>query len=246
MENSCHSPCPVSLVAVRKLPPSGGAGAGSREGGVLVSDGAAIRRAQVDIRGNRESTRFRILAGTVFSSAVGAVFTGLATEHRSVSWAELLVFGAAAALAGLLSVRSGSTTALSLDMPVLLAAGLVFGPGVGGAIALVSYVDPREWRHEISISRAICNRGQTALSVIGGSLAFIAVGGQLGIWPGSLLAGLLALATDISINYVLVALMTSVRTGVSAPTALSSAPAWIDSPVRSDVPVLRADECSSG
>ena len=106
-------------------------------------------------------------------------------------------------------------------MPVLLAAGLVFGPGVGGAIALVSYVDPREWRHEISISRAICNRGQTALSVIGGSLAFIAVGGQLGIWPGSLLAGLLALATDISINYVLVALMTSVRTGVSAPTALS-------------------------
>ncbi|HET6714428.1 MAG TPA: ATP-binding protein [Actinomycetota bacterium] len=186
-----------------------------------MSDGAAIRRAQVDIRGNRESTRFRILAGTVFSSAVGAVLIGLATEHRSVSWAELLVFGAAAALAGLLSVRSGSTTALSLDMPVLLAAGLVVGPGVGGAIALVSYVDPREWRHEISISRAICNRGQTALSVIGGSLAFMAVGGQLGIWPGSLLAGLLALATDISINYVLVALMTSVRTGVSVSTALS-------------------------
>jgi len=186
-----------------------------------VSDGAAIRRVHVGAGEKRESARFRLLAVVIFSSAVGAVLVGIANEHQPASGTELLVFGSAAALAGILSVRSGSTTALSLDMPVLLAAGLVLGPWVGGAIALIAYVDPREWRHEISVSRAICNRGQTALSVVGGALAFTAVGGELGVWPGSLLAGLLALGTDISINYGLVALMTSVRTGTSVPTALS-------------------------
>jgi signal transduction histidine kinase len=157
----------------------------------------------------------------VFSTAVVAVLMGTAVGAAPVSVAELLVFGSAAALAGLLSVRAGSSTALSLDMPVLLAAGLAFGPAVAGAIALIAYVDPREWRREVSLSRALCNRGQTALSVIAGSLVFLLLGGELGVWPESLFAGLVALATDISINYLLVGLMTSVRSGVSVPDALA-------------------------
>ena len=186
-----------------------------------MSARATIDRARIPAQRNRESPRFRLFASVVFSAAVAAVLMGAAVMGAPVSVAEVLVFGSAAAIAGLLSVRSGSSTALSLDMPVLLAAGLAFGPTVAGAIALVAYVDPREWCREVSLSRALCNRGQTALSVMAGSLVFLLLGGELGAWPGSLVAGLLALATDISLNYLLVGLMTSVRSGVSVADALA-------------------------
>ncbi len=143
---------------------------------------------------------------------MAAALFGIAGANSRITWVELAVLALAAAVAGLLSVRSGSSTALSLDTPVLLAAGLVFGPGVSGTLALVAYIDPREWRHEISVSRAICNRGQTALSVMGGALVFSAGGGEPGVWPGSLILGLLALATDVSLNYFLVGVMTATRT----------------------------------
>ena len=170
---------------------------------------------------HRESARFHLLATMIFIISVAVVLLGVLQDHPPISWAELAVLGSAAAVAGVLAVRSGSSTALSLDMPVLLAAGLVFGPGIGGAVALVAYIDPREWRHEISLSRAICNRGQTALSVMLGSLVFSLAGGQLGVWPGSLIAGFLALSTDIFLNYVLVGLMTSLRTGNPVTRILS-------------------------
>jgi signal transduction histidine kinase len=54
-----------------------------------------------------------------------------------------------------------------------------------------------------------------------GSLVFLLLGGELGAWPESLVAGLLALATDISLNYLFVGLMTSVRSGVSVADALA-------------------------
>ena len=180
-----------------------------------------LEGSRVDAGGRSESIRFRVLAAGVFLGAVAVVVVNLRWNGQSPSWTELAAFVFAAALAGLLAVKSGSSTALSLDMPILLAAGLVFGSGVGGALALLAYLDPREWRGEISLSRAMCNRGQTALSVVGGSLVFVAVGGELGMWPGSLIAGLLALATDIAINYLLVGLMTSVRTGESVASSLA-------------------------
>lgn len=187
-----------------------------------MSDRAAVRGTPAaSFDELREPTRFMLLSAVIFASAVGAVLLGLLGNHSSVSLVELAVLGAAASIAGLLAVRSGSSTALSLDMPVLLAAGLVFGPGVAGALALIAYIDPREWRHEISISRALCNRGQTSLSVMGGSLAFLLAQGELGVWPGSLLAGLFALGTDVCLNYGLVGLLTSVRTGISLQTTMS-------------------------
>ena len=186
-----------------------------------MSDGAVVPAGRVLVGPGRESARFRALSVTIFGSAVACVVSGLSLDRPSTSWNEVLVFAGAAVLAGLLSVHSGSSVALSLDMPVLLAAALVLGPGVGGAIALIAYVDPREWRHELSPSRAICNRGQTALSVMGGSAVFTATGGELGVWPASLVTGFLALATDISINYLLVGLMTSVRARTSVLTSLT-------------------------
>lgn len=185
-----------------------------------MSDGAAIRGTRIADGRGRELFRFRLFAFAVFLTAVVTLCLGVAVRPPSASWAELVAFGSAAALAGALSVRSGSTNALSLDMPILLAAGLVFGPGVGGAVAIIAYVDPREWRGEIGFHRAICNRGQTALSVMAGSFVFLAVGGQLGEWPASLAAGLVALATDIALNYLLVALMSSFRGDISVVTSL--------------------------
>ena len=70
-----------------------------------MSDGATVRQAQVAAQRNRESPRFRIFAFAVFSAAVVGVAMGAAVGRSSVSYQELFVFGAAAAVAGILSVR---------------------------------------------------------------------------------------------------------------------------------------------
>jgi signal transduction histidine kinase len=186
-----------------------------------VSARAHMRRARLTIEQTGEPVRFKLLAAAVFISAVAVVWRGIEVTLPSVSWPTLMVFGGAAALAGLLSIHSHSSAALSLDTPVLLAAGLVFGPAIGGALALIAYIDPREWHRELSLYRAVCNRGQTALSVMAGSYLFLWVGGELGSWPGSLGAGLLALAADISVNYLLVGLMTAARVGTPVGASLA-------------------------
>jgi signal transduction histidine kinase len=91
-----------------------------------------------------------------------------------------------------------------LDLPLLLAAGFLFGPGVGGAVAFVAYADVREFRGEISVLRALYNRAQIALSVMLAAVVFSLAGGTVGDWPGAGAAALLALSADCLLNYGLV------------------------------------------
>jgi signal transduction histidine kinase len=106
-------------------------------------------------------------------------------------------------------------------MPLSLAAGFLFGPGIGGAIAFIGYVDPREFGGQISLVRALFNRAQTSLSVFVASLAFSLVGGNIGAWPSVGMAVLIAVPVDSLVNYALVTIAVSLHGRTSPRAALT-------------------------
>lgn len=121
---------------------------------------------------------------------------------------ELLAWTALVAVAGLVPLSSGRGPVLAMDLPLLLAAAFIFGPLASGLIALLGAVDIRELKREVSWSRAVWNRSQTSISVMCASATFAWLG-DLGDWPLTPLVGLLALAADASVNYVIVGFGTS-------------------------------------
>ncbi len=132
----------------------------------------------------------------------------------------LLAWIAVVSVVGAASVTSDSGLQLGLDMPLLLAAGFIFGPGIAGAIAFLAYVDPREFRGEIGLSRALYNRAQTSLSVMAASALFALSGGSTGEWPTAFLASSLAVAADCCTNYSLIVAVRVLHDRVSAREAI--------------------------
>jgi signal transduction histidine kinase len=158
-----------------------------------------------------EGFGFRVLSIAVFLVAAGMLVLAFlqtdAVEVRFQTLAWVLLVG----LTSLVPVPTGRGAELSMDLPVLLAAAIVFEPAVAGAIAFLGAVDPREWKREVSVWMSVYNRAQIALSVIAASLAFHLLGGRLGLWPWTALAGLIALAIDSLVNYTLVAAASALK-----------------------------------
>jgi signal transduction histidine kinase len=96
-----------------------------------------------------------------------------------------------------------------MDLPILLGVGLVYGPIFAGLVGLLGAFDLRELRREISLSRAVLNRAQVALSAMLAASVFAALGGELGTWPLAVFAAIGALAADCVANHTIVALATS-------------------------------------
>ncbi len=108
------------------------------------------------------------------------------------------------AAAGLVPVPTQRGVTLGLDLPLVLGAGLAFGPLAAGIVAFVGVLDVRELRHEVTLTRALFNRAQVSLSAMAGASVFLLLGGQLGTWPWAAVAGLVALFVDSLVNYLLV------------------------------------------
>ena len=178
---------------------------------------------------HQETMQFRLFALMVVLLNVGLlVMAGLNSASASPDSAfEFLIWVFLVAMAGLVPLTSGKGPALAMDLPLLLAAAFSFGPWSSGLIALLGAADVRELRHEVSFLRAIWNRSQTSLSVMAASVVFSVVGG-LGAWPLTPIAGLVAIAADSSVNYLIVGVGTSLRTG--SPLGLSLRSMRIGSP----------------
>jgi signal transduction histidine kinase len=157
-----------------------------------------------------EGFGFRVLSVTVFMTATTVFVLALPQSDVSVSF-QTLAWVLLVGLTSLVPVPTGRGAELSMDLPVLLAAAIVFQPAVAGAIAFLGAVDPREWKREVSLWMSVYNRAQIALSVIAASLAFHILGGRLGLWPWTALAGLIALGIDSLINYSLVAAASALK-----------------------------------
>ena len=95
----------------------------------------------------------------------------------------LVAWGVVIAVADSLPVRVWGPITLTMSLPVALAVGMLFDPVTAALVAFVSSVDPRELRGKISISRALYNRSQIALSVFVASWVFHSTGAEVGQWP---------------------------------------------------------------
>ncbi len=122
----------------------------------------------------------------------------------------------------LMPVPLWGNVVLSMSLPVLLAAGVVYEPYFVGPLAFVGSTDLREIRREISLPHGLYNRSQIALSVMAASLVFHALDGDPGRWPLVLAAILPALAADFAVNTAMVMLATQLFTRLPMTTVLKN------------------------
>ena len=154
---------------------------------------------------------------------LGILFSGvLEAQDRFVDagWG-ILAWGVAVAVIGIAALPFESGEQLGLDMPLLLAVGYLFGPFVAGSVAFIAYVDAREFRGEISLTRALFNRAQTSLSSIAAAAVFLAMNEGSERWPFAVAAALAAVGADCLVNYGSVVVALSLHEGVSLRDSLA-------------------------
>jgi len=136
----------------------------------------------------------------------------LALRARDVSagavWLPFVV------ITNLLTARVWDGVVLTMGVPVLLAAGIVLGPGLTGILALIGSADQRELRREVSIGRALFNRCQVTLSAMAGASVYHLLGSEPFALPGALTAFGPALSAGLMVNAAFVIAASRLATGL--------------------------------
>jgi signal transduction histidine kinase len=108
------------------------------------------------------------------------------------------------ALVELLPVATWGGVTVSVGYPLIMAVAFTFAPEVAALVALVSASDPREFRGEVTLLRALFNRSSIALAVLAASWVFHAVSSVQAPVAEMFAAALLAIVVDYVINLGLV------------------------------------------
>ena len=117
---------------------------------------------------------------------------------RVIPWVILI------ALVELLPVATWGGVTVSVGYPLVMAVAFTFSPEVAAFVALVSASDPREFRGEVTLLRALVNRSCIALAVLAASWVFHAVSSVRAPVLQMFSAALLAIIVDYAINLGLV------------------------------------------
>ncbi|MGH2596436.1 MAG: sensor histidine kinase [Actinomycetota bacterium] len=117
---------------------------------------------------------------------------------KVLPWAILIT------LVELLPVTTWGGVTVSVGYPLIMAVAFTFSPEVAAFVALISASDPREFRREVTILRALFNRCQIALAVLAASSVFHAVSSVNAALFKMLAATLLAIVVDYVITLGLV------------------------------------------
>ena len=132
----------------------------------------------------------------------------------------VLLFLVAVAVVDLIPVPGWGGLQLSLSFPLLLGVAIIFEPPVATLIAFVGSVDPREFRGEVSLLKALFNRSQMALSILAASFLFDLVAEPDSEWYLLLLGVVLAATAAYAINAGLVAILESMTRGLTVRQVL--------------------------
>jgi signal transduction histidine kinase len=167
----------------------------------------------------RHPTRATFFALVVTVPTVGAIayllFHG--REDVGLSFIPWLLLVAAVEL---LPVPTWRGIQVGMGFPLLIAAALIYPPGVAALIALLGSSDPRELKREVTALRAVFNRCQVALAVLAASSIFHSLtkvqDPLVQIVPVALLASLV----DYVINVSLVTGAVSLAYGVPPLTVV--------------------------
>jgi signal transduction histidine kinase len=147
---------------------------------------------------------------------------GLLVVHDPAAfgeWWDLFFWAALIGLVELLPVPAWRGLTISVGFPLLMVVAFLYEPAAAAAVAFVGASDPREFRGEVTLLRALFNRCQVALSVLAASALFH------GLTPFDrdadgdsqvvlLIAAAGASLVDYAVNSGLVTVFVSLRTGV--------------------------------
>ena len=177
--------------------------------------------------GSLPRSRQSVTAKVYLWSVVGVTFLIMAPgmshlTRDSDGYLELLVWAAVVATVDLIPVRVWGSVSLSMSFPVTLAAGMIFLPTEAALIAFVGSFDPRELKGGVTLAKSLFNRSQVAISVMAGSAAFHALGGEILFWPSVLVPGVCALVVDAGSNFALVGSAVAVEERISPRRALAN------------------------
>ena len=131
----------------------------------------------------------------------------------------LIFWACLIALVELLPVPAWRGLTISVGFPLLMVVAFLYEPVAAAAVALVGASDPREFRREVTVLRALFNRCQVALSVLAASAVFHGLTPfDFQTDPDSevvlLVAAACASLVDYAVNSSLVTVFVSLRTGV--------------------------------
>jgi signal transduction histidine kinase len=99
-----------------------------------------------------------------------------------------------------------------MGLPILLMVGILYPPYAASLVAFVGASDPREFKGEVSLTLALFNRSQVALSVLAASAVFHSLADihTSSVWV-LLIAVALASSTDYLVNTIMVAAVISLQ-----------------------------------
>ena len=150
----------------------------------------------------------------------GGILVALNPAALSEYWVELVFWAVLIGLVELLPVPAWRGLTISVGFPLLMVVAFLYEPVAAAAVALVGASDPREFRREVTLLRALFNRSQVALSVLAASALFhtLTEFGRHATDDPEVVLLLVAAASaslvDYAVNSGLVAIFVSLRTGV--------------------------------
>ena len=101
---------------------------------------------------------------------------------------------------------------ISMGFPLMMVVAFLYPPQAAAAAALLAASDPREFRHEVGLLRALFNRCQVALAVGSASLIFHALASvETSNAPQLFAAAGLASIADYVVNTTLVCIAASIH-----------------------------------
>lgn len=141
--------------------------------------------------------------------------TFLYARNPATDW-WLLLWAATIALVEILPVPAWHGLQVSVGFPLLMVVAFVYAPAPAAITAFVGASDPREFRGEVGILRAMFNRSQVALSVLAASAVFHSLADLDSSRAVVLVpAALLAAVVDYVINSGVVTIAVSLNTGMA-------------------------------
>ncbi len=105
---------------------------------------------------------------------------------------------------------------VSVGFPLLMVIAFIYEPAAAGVCAFLGASDPREYRRQVGMLRALFNRSQVALSVLAASASFHSLADLHTSSPVRLmLAALLAALVDYAVNSGIVTAVVSIDLGLA-------------------------------
>jgi signal transduction histidine kinase len=173
-----------------------------------AGDGTRADRFAVDPQASRRAKLMQVSTSVVMLAIIGWALA--VTPRSDITWSAAF-FIAAAAIVDLIPVPAWGGMQLSLSFPILVGVAMLFQPGVAAGVSVLGYADPREFRHEVTVLRAIWNRAQMALGILAASWLFHRIATASSPWPKLITAAAAATLVAYAINTLAVAADASIE-----------------------------------